>query len=65
VKILQSANTMFFPIFAIYVSISTSSSNLITFKNSVDKEIEMVRCGVILSIAMVVMTSTMVANAPP
>ena len=65
VIILQSVNTMFFPIFVIYVSIPTNSYSLITDINYVFKDTEIVLRGVILRILIVVEMSTIVARAPP
>lgn len=61
----QSENTIFFPIFVIEVSTSTSSSTLITLKNYVPKETDIVLKGVILAIAIVVDISIKLAKAPP
>lgn len=65
VYILQSVKTIFLPILVISVSISTSSPIFITFKNSLVSEIDIVLMWVILKMPIVVMTSIIVARAPP
>lgn len=65
VYILQSVKTIFLPILVISVSIYTSSPILITFKNSLVSEIDIVLMWVIRKMPIVVMTSIIVANAPP
>lgn len=65
VKMRHYENIIFLPILVISVSSYTSSPSLMTFRNSVDREMEMVRMWVIRSMLMVVRTSIIVASAPP